>query len=53
MTTKIEWQEADVYDFINEADKELISWIIFEALIDMGYMPDDVNWDFKVEFIQV
>ena len=51
MTTKVKWQEADVYDFIHEADKELISQIIFEALIDMGYMPDDINWDFKVEFV--
>lgn len=51
MTTKVEWQEADVYDFIHEEDKELISHMIFEALIDMGYLPDEINWDFKVEFI--
>lgn len=51
MTTKIEWQEADVYDFIHEEDKELIYLLIFEALVDMGYMPDKVNWDFKVKFI--
>ena len=46
-----EWQKVDIYDFISEKDKETISEIIFEALIDMGYMPDEFEWDFKVEFV--
>ena len=46
-----EWQKADIYDFVSETDKETISEIIFEALIDMGYMPDEIEWDFNVEFV--
>ena len=46
-----EWQKADIYDFVSETDKETISEIIFEALIDMGYTPDEIEWDFNVEFV--
>jgi hypothetical protein len=46
MTDK--WKQIDIDLTVGERDA--ISEIIYDNLIEAGYSPTDINWDITVEF---
>ena len=44
-----DWKSFEVEN-LTTVDKSYIDDMIYDALIDAGYLPTDINWNITVEF---
>jgi hypothetical protein len=44
------WKRFDPIECLTVGERDAISEIIYDNLIDAGYSPSDINWDLTVEF---